>query len=692
MKKAITMILTLWLAAGAQAADWTNFSNFASVTAVHENGGKLWVAGRGGVMAIDTATLQKTYYGKKAGQLPSLMIEDMACAINGTTWIGTYDMGLVRVSNGQLTNFHFADSTVRLYHIAVDGSGIVWCATDDGLYKNDNGTFTKINSPAALSGGWDVKVLPNGKILLASSQPVVYDPVTNTSYTQPTTVFAYSNSTIEVKDSNSYYFASDHGGIISVHDTTVTDISDTTVSDGFSAEIRQLKKLADGTLLALRSDGKVFAFDGSHWAPYIHSAIAEGAEPTLLFQRSSGEILAAGTYHGGLLKSLTGATDISIQKFGIWSDMINAVKAKNDHELWIMGGTQIGLYDIHTASFVRVDELPGAVASNSGGVAAWNGTYIAYGYGHLYQWAGSAWQSLALSGLPSGSILSAASDTSGNLYLGGMSGLYVVRGTNVTAYTATNTPVFNNNDLIRDIHFDAAGNTVWMATVHGIVKYSGGAFTLINGTNTPAIQGYDYIQSISQDPAGMMWFGTAYGGMITYDGSSYTLQMLPGSMGNQTVNGIAFDGTTMYVVDNVYGFWIKENGSWTNYNMHNSDLTAAYLSSATVDGNHNVWITAWDYGSSNAFGVDVYNKNAVALAVKEISNVAVTVYPNPATSLVNIQDEALRDGTVITLTDELGRTYPFTLTARHIDISALAAGIYIVDAHTAAAPVRIVKQ
>ncbi|MBS1685281.1 MAG: hypothetical protein JSS76_11015 [Bacteroidetes bacterium] len=691
MKKAITMILSLWLTACVQAADWTNFSNFASVTAVQERGSKLWVAGRGGVMVIDTATLQKTYYGKKSGLLPSLMVEDMALAVNGTTWIGTYDLGLVRIDNGQFTHFPFADSTIRLYHLAVDPAGTVWCATTDGLYKNENGIFTQISSSGALSGGWDVKVMPDGKILMAGSQPILYDPVTNASYVQPTTVFAYSDATIEVKDSDSYYFATDHGGIIYVQDTTVTDISDTLVSDHFGPKIEQLKKLADGTLLALRADGKVFAFDGTHWAPYGYSSAAEGAAATYLYQRSSGEVMAGGTYHGGLIKSLTGGNDFSIQKFDIWSDRINAVKAKSDHELWIAGGTQIGLYDINTAAFEHIEELPGVTASGNAGIVYWNGSYIAYGYNQLYQWDGSAWQLMNISGLPFYSILCAATDTSGNLYLGAYDGLYVVRGTNVTHYSAS-TPVFTNNDLIRAIHFDSGSNTVWIATVHGIVRYTGGTFALVNGANTPAIQGYDYIQSIAQDASGTMWFGTAYGGMITYDGSSYALQMLPGSAGNQTVNGIAFDGSTVYVVDNVYGFWIKENGAWTNYNMRNSDLTAGYLTSATVDGHHNVWLTAWDNGTSNAFGLDVYNKNAIALSVQDIGKTSIIAYPNPASSFVTIPDPSLREGSLVTLTDELGRSYPFTLHAQHIDISTLAAGIYILDAHTAAAPTRILKQ
>ncbi len=84
-------------------------------------------------MVIDTTTLQKSYYKKIAGQLPSLMIEDMAhLAATNTTWIGTYDNGLVSVNNGQFIRHAYPDSTVRLYHMAIDAAGTIWCATNNG--------------------------------------------------------------------------------------------------------------------------------------------------------------------------------------------------------------------------------------------------------------------------------------------------------------------------------------------------------------------------------------------------------------------------------------------------------------------------------------------------------------------------------------------------------------------------------
>lgn len=672
------------------AGDWGNWSNFASITSMFQSGGDLWVGGRGGVVVIDTTTWQKTFYKKTAGQLPSLMVEDMAhFAATGTTWIGTYDNGLVRVNNGQFTQFHFADSSVMLYHIAVDQVGTVWCATSDGLYKFANSTFTQVPVPG---NTWDVKVFPNGKLLIASSQPVIYDPANNASYTLNSSVFAYSNSTIEIKDDSTYYFASDHGGIIYVQDTNATEISDTSVASGFTAEIKQLRLLADGTLLALRTDSKVFSHNGAAWQPYAYTTDAESNQATYLYQRGSGEVLSAGISQGGAIRSLGGSTSVSIQKFGIWSDMITTVREKSDHEIWVMGGTQIGIYDINADAFIRVDTLPGATWSNRGGITIWNGTYVAFGYNTLYQWGGAAWTPLTIPGVTPLNIMGITTDTSGGLYVATYDGVYVIHGSTVVRYYTANTGVLHNNDLIRAIHFDAQRNTVWMATSLGIVRYTAGTFSIINSGNTPQMTNYDYISAITQDANGDMWFGTAYGGLIRYDGTDYYVQLLDGTAGNQTVNGIAFDGSRMYVVDNVYGFWVKENGTWTNYNRKNSDVTCDNKTSVYVAPDHSVWTTAVDYGPQTAFGLDIFRKNAV-LSIPQISDAKqLSVYPNPASTLLTISDPSLRNGSEVILTDALGRDYPFTLSSHRIDIAHLAAGIYILHTTSGPATARFVKQ
>jgi ligand-binding sensor domain-containing protein len=101
--------------------------------------------------------------------LPSLMVEDIAAGPAGEIWIGTYDNGMVRVQNGQWTLYPYPAS-VMLYHFAVTPAGDLWCATSAGLYKFSNQTFTWINNP--LTGStWDVKIFPNGRLLLASNQP-----------------------------------------------------------------------------------------------------------------------------------------------------------------------------------------------------------------------------------------------------------------------------------------------------------------------------------------------------------------------------------------------------------------------------------------------------------------------------------------------------------------------------------------
>jgi ligand-binding sensor domain-containing protein len=238
-----------------------------------------------------------------------------------------------------------------------------------------------------------------------------------------------------------------------------------------------------------------------------------------------------------------------------------------------------------------------------------------------------------------------------------------------------------NNYQINDMFFDRSTNTMWFATVHGILKYQNETFTLINAVNHPQLSYYTYISCMTQDPQGDMWFGTAYGHMVKYDGSVYTLDSVGTGQGNETIMAIAFDSNTMYIADNLCGFWVRENGSQVVYSVENSDMTSDYLTGLYVDPNHNVWISAMDYGNTDAFGIDIYNKNQVALSVPEVSKqLPYTVYPNPTRDLITISSALIKDGDAVKLTDITGRSEGyFIVTNNSIDISRLAGGVYLMS-------------
>ena len=699
MKKLINVILVMILlgsANGAKAADWLNWSNFSKVTGMVREGSNIWVAGHGGVVKIDTATLQKTYYIKKAGQLPSLMVEDIAMdAMSGDIWIGTYDNGMVQVHNGQWTTYAYP-STVTLYHITMGANGTVWCATSGGLYKFANHTFTLTNS-VMTSGIWDVKAFPNGKLLIASFRPFIYDPVLDTAVAVNTSVATYNMSYISIENDSSFFFTAQPQGISHMVDTTEYLIDDTLVLNGSADQIIQMKVI-NNSLTVLTQNSKLYQYNGSSWSLHSHNSDAEATVATYLYQDANGSLSLGGIYNGGIVRPLNGGADVSLKKFALVSNTIAAIHDKSSTELWVLAGNEIGVYNKGSHSFTQVYELPISIYNNyfnAGDIAIWNGNPVALTDSGLYQFDGSAWSLLTYPGLPGLTyMLSLAADSSGNLYIGTLAGMYVVNGTTVTAHLAANTPVFYNNDVIRKSFFDATRNLMWFGTSRGLVKLENGSFTLINGTNYPQLVNYSYINAIAQDPSGNMWFGTAYGGLVKYDGTSYTVDSVGSTTGNGTVQAIAFDGNTMYASDNVYGFWVRENGTWTNYNTANSDMTSNYVTGLYVDDLHDVWLTSLDYGAQNTFGIDIFNKTQITLSVKETNTGQMSIYPNPTTGTLYIKSENIRDGDQVTLTDALGRQVAtYQVSGNEINISGISQGVYFLQMADQGVPsVRIVKE
>ena len=696
MKRVINMICLTVLLIGfnhVHAVDWLNWSNYSKVTGLVQRGSEIWIAGHGGVMKLDTITLQKTYYIKTAGQLPSLMVEDIALeSATGDIWIGTYDNGMVQVHNGQWTTYPYP-ANVTLYHFAIASNGTIWCATSSGLYKFVNNVFTPVNNSNTFSS-WDVKLFPNGKMLLASNQPAVYDPVLDSSFIPHGTVFAYNNATIAIENDSSYYFSGEGMGIAHFIDTAQREvIDDSAVILGLSDQIIQLT-IVTGKLVALTQASKLYQYDGANWRLHPNNADANLVSANLLHLDKNNGIWLCGSQNGGLVRHL-GANDISLKKFAITSNQITSMEHKSNNEVWVMGGTEIGIYNTSSQSFTQVNSLP-ITASNVGGLTVWNGTTVAVTYDGLFQYNGMVWSPLSINGLPTTNLICVATDSSQNLYVGSYNGLYVVNGNTVMSYTSLNTLAFaNNNDLVRKAFFDQSRNIMWFATSHGIVKMENGVFTLINAVSYPQLSYYTYINTIAQDPLGNMWFGTAYGHLIKYDGSIYSLDSLSSGLGNQTVTSLAFDGATMYATDNLYGFWVRENGILTNYNAENSNMTSDYTTGLYIDAHHNVWISSVDYGTKSAFGIDIFNKNQVVLAINEATQEPqFNIYPNPGNGIFLIRSESLKDGEQVVLTDMTGRDQGvYTISGNSIDIGRLAAGAYLLSAmdHKTKA-IKIIKQ
>ena len=445
----------------SMAAEWTNWSNFSTITGMAQQGNTLWVTAHGGIARIDLSTQQPTYYTMQNAALPSLMMEDVAVSRSGSdVWIGTYDNGLLRASGGTFTQYPYP-SGVSLYRLAVDAQGIVWCATNAGLYKFTNQAFTAVNVPLQM-GTWDLSIFPNGKLLIGGSVPVVFDPATGRSFAPNTkNVFAYSSSKVAVSDDSTYYFAADHGGMLVVHDTTATVITDTTTVSVNSLVPLQLIALPSSHLLSLTMDHELYEFNGTSWAASSYSTKCYTSKTSRLFQDANATLLMGAVANGCSVQSLSNnRTNISLRKFAIGDNSITGIYRKSINETWVVAASEIGLYSSVSHRFVQVDTLSDIVYA----ITNWNGLPTAIASSALYQWNGSAWIRNSAVSLSRGNIYSADTDSAGNLYIATDYGLTIINGTNIYQYTSGNTPLLMNNALIRKLHYDHTRNILWMAS------------------------------------------------------------------------------------------------------------------------------------------------------------------------------------------------------------------------------------
>lgn len=93
--------------------------------------------------------------------LPQVMINQLLIDRNDKLWIGTNEQGLWRVDNGVAGQMNEVDGftarTVKaLYE---DKEGLIWCATNSGLFKYEKGRFRLFSSDDGLSSNTVVSII-----------------------------------------------------------------------------------------------------------------------------------------------------------------------------------------------------------------------------------------------------------------------------------------------------------------------------------------------------------------------------------------------------------------------------------------------------------------------------------------------------------------------------------------------------
>lgn len=628
IKKLMVAMVSLFSAISVIAGNWVNFSNYSEVTSIAlRNGNEVWVAAKGGLLMYDQTSGEKTFFKKGPTELPSLSVERVLVhPLTNDVWIGTYDNGIAFVHNGTWTHIPFPEHEAMLYEMKIATDGAVWAATTRGLYCYKNSQFYSYLT-VPMQGNpmcWDFDFMANGKILAAHFTPFIFNPVNNQVQILPSSTFAYSHSTVTVKNDSVFYFATDHGDLAEYHDTTEVD------TFHVGGIVEDIVFSAAGDKLLLETNNIIQLINGvfSNWnvASGTASAITASVDGFWVGSRED---------YAKMMKvtTLGQVTPIDIRRTDIYSNWVTEIGASADGNVLLSLNNGIQKYDLATRTFTSHWDIPGTFIHLNEALELNGKLYAGTSVNYLYEFATTdSFRVLGNGVLPDNEVQHLDKDAQGNLWLCGPGYIAKYDGSTFTVYTSTNNANLTTNLYLRDIHCDVTRNVVWVTSYDGIFKIQNGVVSFYN-ENTPGIQQYyDVVEVIAEDAQHNIWFGTVYGGIIRYDGTNFSTMLLPETKGNQFVTGIAFDGSAMYVSDNLHGIWKYENAQWDSLTENNSRLSSNYVTALHMDSEGNLW------AGNLSYGVDVYNKNGVSLAVKDaIKERIYTTYPNPSHGIFVIE-------------------------------------------------------
>ncbi len=229
----------------------------------------------------------------------------------------------------------------------------------------------------------------------------------------------------------------------------------------------------------------------------------------------------------------------------------------------------------------------------------------------------------------------------------------------------TNSAVANTTDL----------QASWPTTVSNSWEVDGGSMDLIMTDNCGGPSNGNWF--VRTSPAGGTWPYLAFSLKINTTltlGSQYTLtfdKRYCGPNSSPIDVGVSTDSTLMGTI--FHTFTAPLVNSWAGeYLVFQAPVAANYL---TV----NVGVT----GGTGQISLDNFVLQAGAVGIKEISESAFSVYPNPATDKLNIHLKNISSLTEINLTDLTGRIIKtFNVCGEinsQLDVSDVVPGIYFLN-------------
>ncbi len=680
--------------------NWKLFQSPEAVNTIFEDGNKLWIGTKHGLVVLDKETMAQAYYTATNSDLPA---EDVMAIekIGDTHFIGTYDLMLLQINDNTWTStpipseeeLDFTEMPL-LYCMQADKAGNLWIGTSYGVVKYDGQSFEIFNHNTVagiddtFGPVWNIKMSDDGKLYFSSFEIFEYDGANFKNLSDGNfDLFAYSTPFMEYTDGQLWF--SSFGSIIARYDEENWHFVD---ADAITSDI-----LTD---MAIDKNGQAY-FNYQYAGAFtienntmVASDILQG-EDTFLDQIffDSDNNLWATSKANILVKKDNETSKMRLGNTPLINNEINFITEDNNGTIYLLN-------DNHIMTYNEVNE----------------------------------WQTLDIpEDLETGFIYQFSFDSQNELWAATVKGLLHYDGINWELLNTENTPEipFTSCSSLRIDHYDRK----WLSLPNQILAFYDGHNWETIHSFVNAGQNSAYGLRTELDAENNLWVTNPNGDLfrLTPDGALTPINTSEiYSSENGLISTLYFDkNNRLWVItnyQNAYRVFKYENNEWIEFddeadnyytgsigeredgiyfsttagilhlnnegevayiNTENSLLkgTDNYIPQFLIDSRGDMWIHNY------RFGLNVYNPDGFIISaindINEVGDPGCQTYPNPSNGLLKIYltpTPALKEKEIpVQLINSLGQTLKtFQLTIEQgktemtfdLNLSSLNKGIY----------------
>jgi ligand-binding sensor domain-containing protein len=515
-------LMMLSTALTAQYANWVQYTNGRHITAVAQVGGFIWVGTTGGLVKVDTTTLQPVQFFNTANSgLPSNDISALTVDNQGNIWIGTKNKGLARYNGSNFAYYRQSVIGSDIVNAVAMENDTIWVGTNSGAAKFDQTgwtRYTRLNSlpsdtVTSIAFGFGVGWFGTAKGILEYENRQFFNQNANLPDQYITSVSVWPDTPL------SPWVGMQNNGVAHYLGTAWNLY---TTSSGLPSNLIQSVAVdVNGQVLAGTPSGLGF-YDGNTWTVYNtgNSSIPDNNVTTVLWA-NTGNNAFIGTIMGLDRFSLGNNQWTSFRTYNseLAEDVVHAVSVTSDGTVRAGSTTYLATYN--GTSWTQI--TPASLGIQQGGFSAlaldasgnpWIGTE---GQG-VFHYTGTQWINYsypATAGFPENTVRHIAVDGSGNVWIGTYGGVGKYNG----SWTTYAYPTIPSN-VIQALAA-GSGTNVWISDVQtaGLVHYDGSTWTPVDASSIGITPGS--IQAIWISETGDPWIGTSSQGIATYTGGTW---------------------------------------------------------------------------------------------------------------------------------------------------------------------------